>query len=390
VIYSRAKCVHPDFKEFSLLTEARYEPGSIYWHDQHDVSIRSIEFNHFLDESHWEHIRTDPTAKILLFYGDEYFNINDVNWFVNTILARNINPAQVYLVTIDENWAQWAEQMFVERGIIGVNVQGYNVLLGKTKTDIQDTVLGYRYKFSALSRNYNKWRLRFFLEMVSRGIISNFNYTFNNIHPYASPIQIIEKQEIKNQSVEFRLLDDRTSDWIDKMPYTLKEDAVENKWTDHSYFAIKRSDIHILIESHFDPFMTNFGQRSVYRPDYFSPAFPTEKTYKVMSCKTPFIAYTTPYFLKELKQLGYKTFSPWIDESYDNIEDDTVRVSTIVQEIERINNLNTNSYDTLVKSCQAIAEENYAVLIEKKNNIQLLDNFSWIKNYMHSSIDYGT
>ena len=163
-----------------------------------------------------------------------------------------------------------------------------------------------------------------------------------------------------------------------------------NKWTAYSYCTIKRSDIHILIESHFDPFTTNFGERSLYRPDYFSPAFPTEKTYKVMSCKTPFIAYTTPYFLKELKQLGYKTFSPWIDESYDNIEDDTVRSSTIAQEIERINNLDTTSYNSLVNHCQDIAEENYAILIEKKNNIQFLDNFSWIKNYMHSNIDYGT
>jgi hypothetical protein len=300
-------------------------------------------------------------------------------------LARNINPAQVYLVTIDENWAQWAEQMFVERGIIGVNIQGYNVLLGKTKTNIQDAILGHRYKFSALSRNYNEWRLRFFLEMVNRGIISNFNYTFNNIHPYASPMKIIDKQEIKNQSVNFGLFNNNISEWIDKMPYTLEEAEVGNKWTDYSYFAIKRSDIHVLIESHFDPFATQFPRPSM-SPDYFSPTFPTEKTYKVMSCKTPFIAYTTPYFLKELKQLGYKTFSPWIDESYDDIEDDTVRSSTIAQEIERINNLDTTSYDILVKHCRDIAEENYFILVEKKNNVKFEEKFSWISNYMHSRI----
>jgi len=385
MIYTRAKCVHPDFKEFSLLTEARYESGSIYWHDQHDVSIRSIEFNFFLDDSHWEHIRNDPTTKILLFYGDEYFNIDDVNKFANVILTKNINPTQIYLVTVDENWAQWAEQMFVERGIVGVNIQGYNVLLKKTKTNIQDTGLSYRYKFSALSRNYNEWRLRFFLEMVNRGIISNFKYTFNNIHPYASPIKIIDKQEIKNKSINFGLFNDNISEWIDKMPYTLEEDEVENKWTDHSYFAIKQSDIHVLIESHFDPFAYQHPRPSM-SPDYFSPAFPTEKTYKVMSCKTPFIAYTTPYFLKELKQLGYKTFSPWIDERYDNIVDDVVRSSTIAQEIERINNLDTSSYDDLINHCRDIAEENYAILVEKKSNIQLVDTFSWVNDYMRTHL----
>jgi hypothetical protein len=121
-------------------------------------------------------------------------------------------------------------------------------------------------------------------------------------------------------------------------------------------------------------------------PDYFSPAFPTEKTYKVMSCKTPFIAYTTPYFLKELKQLGYKTFSPWIDERYDNIVDDVVRSSTIAQEIERINNLDTSSYDDLINHCRDIAEENYAILVEKKSNIQLVDTFSWVNDYMRTHL----
>lgn len=383
MIYCRAKCIHPDFKDFSLLSEAKYEPESIYWHDQHDVAIRSIEFEHFLDESHWEHIRNDPTTKILLFYGDEYFNVKDINWFANVILKKNINPSQIYLVTIDENWAKWAETLFAERGIIGINIQGYNVLLRKTKTDIKDTILGSRSKFSALSRNYNTWRLRLFLEMVNRGIISNFNYTFNNIHPYANPMKIINKQEIKNESINFRLFDDKISNWIDGIPYTFSEDIVENKWTDYSYFAIKRSDIHILIESHFDPFMTNLGERATYRPDYFSPAFPTEKTYKVMACKTPFIAYTTPYFLKELQQLGYKTFSPWINESYDSIEDDITRSTVIAQEIERINNLDSLSYDHLIKNCQDIAQENYSVLVEKKNSVKLEDKFSWMANYMH-------
>jgi hypothetical protein len=388
MIYCREKCIHPDFKEFSLLSEAKYEPGSIYWHDQHDAAIRSIEFGSFLDESHWDHIRTDPTTKILLFYGDEYFNIKDINKFSSVILARDINPNQIYLVTIDENWAKWAEQMFAERGITGINIQEYNVLLKKTKIDIKNTVLGSRFKFSALSRNYNKWRLRFFLEMVSRGIISDFNYTFNNIYPYASPMKIIDKQEIKNESISFGLFNDNVSKWIDEIPYTLQEDGVENKWTDYSYFAIKRSDIHVLIESHFDPFDTNRGERSVYKPDYFSPAFPTEKTYKAISCKTPFIAYTTPYFLKELRQMGYKTFGPWIDESYDDIEDDTVRSTAIAQEIERIHNLDTDSYNSLIKNCRDIAEENYAVLLQKKNNIQLVNDFAWITAYMHTSTDH--
>lgn len=31
----------------------------------------------------------------------------------------------------------------------------------------------------------------------------------------------------------------------------------------------------------------------------------------------PFIVYGSPFTLKSLRELGFKTFSPFIDESYD-------------------------------------------------------------------------
>jgi len=49
--------------------------------------------------------------------------------------------------------------------------------------------------------------------------------------------------------------------------------------------------------------------------------FPTEKTGKaLMSCK-PFIVLSGKDFLKNLRSIGFKTFHPIIDESYDGIDD---------------------------------------------------------------------
>ena len=47
--------------------------------------------------------------------------------------------------------------------------------------------------------------------------------------------------------------------------------------------------------------------------------------------------YSTPQHLKRLQILGYKTFSPYIDESYDLIENNKERFYAIVNEIDRIN-----------------------------------------------------
>ena len=49
--------------------------------------------------------------------------------------------------------------------------------------------------------------------------------------------------------------------------------------------------------------------------------FPTEKTAKPMLSNKPFIVLAGKHFLKNLKSLGFKTFSPVIDESYDEIDD---------------------------------------------------------------------
>ena len=43
-----------------------------------------------------------------------------------------------------------------------------------------------------------------------------------------------------------------------------------------------------------------------------------------------------------MKDMGYKTFEPFIDESYDDIEDDVVRMEKIQSEIKRICNMNKN------------------------------------------------
>ena len=66
--------------------------------------------------------------------------------------------------------------------------------------------------------------------------------------------------------------------------------------------------------------------------------FITEKTEKCFSAGQPFIVVSTPKFLHELKNLGYKTFDQWWDESYDDEVDDFKRLEKIKDTIRYINN----------------------------------------------------
>jgi hypothetical protein len=65
--------------------------------------------------------------------------------------------------------------------------------------------------------------------------------------------------------------------------------------------------------------------------------FFSEKIFKPIVALHPFIVISNKNFLKELKELGYKTFSDFWDESYDEIDDETQRFNAILKLIEDLN-----------------------------------------------------
>jgi len=70
-----------------------------------------------------------------------------------------------------------------------------------------------------------------------------------------------------------------------------------------------------------------------YDPNY---TFITEKTYNCFSSHTPFILCGQPYTLEHLRDIGFKTFSNWWDESYDSIKSTNDRILAIFDVINYI------------------------------------------------------
>ena len=61
----------------------------------------------------------------------------------------------------------------------------------------------------------------------------------------------------------------------------------------------------------------------------------------------PFLIVGQYKTLKTLKRLGFKTFSDWIDESYDDEIEYDVRMSKIHNEIKRISQFSIKEMDEL-------------------------------------------
>ena len=77
--------------------------------------------------------------------------------------------------------------------------------------------------------------------------------------------------------------------------------------------------------------------------------FIDEKTYKPIHNYHPFIILGTPHCLKKLKEWGFKTFSTWIDESYDEEFHPGLRMEMIVNEIDRLTKLSIEDWKSIYK-----------------------------------------
>ena len=64
----------------------------------------------------------------------------------------------------------------------------------------------------------------------------------------------------------------------------------------------------------------------------------SEKVWKPITNFQPFILLGDRYQLKKLREWGFKTFSPFIDESYDEVLDTKERFSMIEIEINKLCN----------------------------------------------------
>lgn len=89
--------------------------------------------------------------------------------------------------------------------------------------------------------------------------------------------------------------------------------------------------------------------------------FISEKTFKPLAGMHPFIVYGNKYSLRNLRELGYKTFHPYINESYDELET-WERLDAIVAELKRIDAMSPNEKLKWYIQMTSILHHNYNTL----------------------------
>ena len=106
-----------------------------------------------------------------------------------------------------------------------------------------------------------------------------------------------------------------------------------------------------------------------------------EKEYKTMLYKQPFLLVARPGTLAMLRDLGFKTFESWFDESYDSEVDDQARLLKLVKEVDRLCKLDNSEWDRMIEEMQPILEYNYSRLVDSVGDIIFTTDFKQILNY---------
>lgn len=100
---------------------------------------------------------------------------------------------------------------------------------------------------------------------------------------------------------------------------------------------------------------------------YMNSVFISEKLYKPLAFKHPFVLVAYPGTLQCIRDTGYKTFHPYIDESYDNILDDTERMDFIVDQVQQLCSQSTEQWQQWQQGIADIVEHNYNWLCTDKD-----------------------
>lgn len=117
--------------------------------------------------------------------------------------------------------------------------------------------------------------------------------------------------------------------------------------------------------------------------------FPSEKIYKAIAHRHPFILVGSAGMLQLLRDQGFRTYGEWFDESYDEIIDPHVRMQAILNEVQRVDSLSWNHKCEMFEAMRETAEHNRSHLLNN-NFIRQNSNIEKLSDWLQAEFYYET
>lgn len=270
----------------------------------------SIKFNLLLSESDLNSFCSDWIEPCLsrhfnlIWDHQKYTHSND-----NTLIVRGLYPKN--------NWYQ----KYIDQGYKVINDDLWDQYVDNSYSVIENNMLKIRNK-NWIWYNESLWwqHLGYHNYQQNKNPIKHFLLLMNQQRPHRDSL-FKNLQDYLNKSIYSYIaqgvqieddLEITHGDWQRHM---------SPRWFDETAFSI-------VAESMMSP--------SHAPTDNLGEVFISEKTFKPIAFKHPFIIAGTCGLLSYLKEQGFATYDHVIDESYDIINDQNVRLQKVIDEIKRL------------------------------------------------------
>jgi hypothetical protein len=178
--------------------------------------------------------------------------------------------------------------------------------------------------FLCFNRRYNDHRLMLYLAIVQRGIIDQCYYSMDKTQPEANRSFVENCKYLLSRFPDMGIVSNDVLAADKLLPLVLDNPNFNNYPMESSVDPVKHlyddSLVNIITETYFFNKIIHI----------------TEKTYKPIAFMQPFILVAAAGSLKHIKDMGFKTFDQFWDESYDLEVDDKKRFTMIMSLIESI------------------------------------------------------
>jgi hypothetical protein len=202
--------------------------------------------------------------------------------------------------------------------------------------------------FTVLSRTHKWWRATVMTDLHKAGLLENCLWSYRT--------DVALDEPVTDNPIEIDTLDIREviTHFLNNGPYTC-----DTLTTD------QQNDHHITETAHYTDSYCNIVLETHFDADGSGGAFLTEKTFKPIKHGQPFIIVGCPGSLAALRKLGYKTFDHAIDNSYDDIQDNTQRWLAVKSAVSK---LKSQDLHTWFESCRHDVEHNQQLFCSTKAN----------------------
>ena len=298
---------------------------------------------------------------------------------IHTIIdLLHINPSMVYYLVGAINGREEYEKFCIRNNITSrihiysANVWEYSLKCAAIKMIEPVFVIKTRKKlFLSFNRVTRLHRLALVCLLQDAGLVDRSFYSFflDATHGH---IELEKSKEIFKTALRYRIKDTELSTILldslerneSKFPLKLNIDKTYNKnyIDDNDRILFNESYFSLVTETFFFDYTRNHDGKIMDETSVFF----TEKIFKPISMKHPFIIASRPYSLYHLRQIGYKTFHPYINEEYDIIDNNEQRLLAIVEEIKRLSTYSDSDWIIWQENIKDIVEYNYSIFMNKQ------------------------